>query len=384
MRIFIVLLLSVLCACEWEKPKVLNVTDYPIYTLATYVERFNMKTHIIYLTTDGSIFYINVDSNGTESSAIQIGKTTLRSQKAFSIIGANDGQHLYVVFNVRVGYYDDIRFTESRNDGQTWSTPVSPRSNQDDSYERYIPEILVLSSGRLFVFYVKNSYSDREVYTATRPPNSLAWSTEKYVAERSNSKFISTGIIGDKAPRSTIYMEIVQDELGVRFCTTDYSGNQFTCENTLKDKDVVTRQYAALTKQDYNKTLYNAVIRKPDEEYVASIYAVKNKQEWKELHNFTFAGIGESLLMHNIRVCEIKKAAKVVYFLKEEKYTKAKNAYLKMISVEDPTKVVTLPIPYLDEIEPSSFVTIECIGDQLMAIGTDGKTKLLMEKFNFE
>eukprot|EP00829_Urostomides_striatus_P017749 TRINITY_DN6221_c0_g1_i1.p2 TRINITY_DN6221_c0_g1~~TRINITY_DN6221_c0_g1_i1.p2 ORF type:complete len:247 (+),score=38.69 TRINITY_DN6221_c0_g1_i1:64-804(+) len=224
-------------------------------------DSFNNKTHILYLTTGGYVYYLYLEQNGTVSSALNIGKSTQRGQGVISIQGANDGLHLYVVINYRRGYYDDLNFLESENDGHTWSSPVIPRSNNlQDSYNRYIPEILVLSSGRVFIFYSKNSYNEREIMATTRPPNSIAWSTEKYVAERSGSKLIAHGIIGEKAPRSTIYIELVQEELGVRVCTTDFSGNQWSCENTIKDKDVLRSTYAALTKQDFNKTLYTCLL----------------------------------------------------------------------------------------------------------------------------
>lgn len=85
---------------------------------------------------------------------------------------------------------------------------------------------------------------------------------------------------------------------------------------------------------------------------------------------------------HNIRLCKLKNKLSLIYFLGLKQYTEGNKATLKEIVLDNPTKDISLPPPLLGQ--TSNYVTVECIGETLIAIGHSNGHSLMMQKYNFD
>jgi len=177
--------------CGWNEPNL--VIKKPQNQPSLFVDRGNGNRYV---------FYPNVTKNDTsilsqycfkkfDVNDKLLNETCIKLKELIYDItatGADNKEGLYVAFSAKrtlrgascedndLSGCIDIFFTESTDDGQTWSKPIQvPRYNINDSKNRKMPIMFrVQETGRLFIFYKIG----KDLHSVTRPGGSTLFTNE--------------------------------------------------------------------------------------------------------------------------------------------------------------------------------------------------------------
>lgn len=152
--------------------------------ISVFVDNSTRKIHIAnveFFHNEQIISYMSITDDDERSKPIKISGNAFKDSQNIKITGSSDGLHLFMAYgrarNQTRGAFD-IFFSESSDDGLTWSSPILPRSNNlEDINYRQMPDILITRSERLLVFYRIRG----KLLMTTREKGSSIWSAEKNI-----------------------------------------------------------------------------------------------------------------------------------------------------------------------------------------------------------
>jgi len=173
------------------------------------------------------ICYRHMDSNGQLSEQIRL--TSDPRLYRSTITGAGNGKNLYITAfgprNSFEGYCSeqygtdgcyDIYFTESADNGKTWTKwRQLDHGNQTDIYRRLgETTFIVKETGRMFVFYSVGSYEERNaIGFVTKPKDSSLFSRESIIATR-GPHYVAAGIGASYTyDKGTLVLHVCWEEL---------------------------------------------------------------------------------------------------------------------------------------------------------------------------
>jgi len=172
------LLLVVLCAflcafcpakAQWSAPSPLTDSSTDSTFPQMYIDPLTKITHLLWIEERSDVFslaYVKIYYNQTRSKPIYL--ETDHRPRLSHIIGEGNGRHLLVAYDAkrvqgdnndcteedRTGCYE-IYFTESKDNGDTWSKPLMiQHDNPDEAVTRKGPRMVYVSDNRqVFLTY---------------------------------------------------------------------------------------------------------------------------------------------------------------------------------------------------------------------------------------
>lgn len=187
--IFVMVLMQVLG--RWEIPvKVVNSYEDKV---SIFTDNANGISHVVWCSSASKyLSYIRVYSNGT-TSPLESLPWKHPCSPLVSIKGFDDKKTLFLVYQAQREFAPeykgcandpknchDIYFTESHDEGLTWTTPEAvPRDDMNDKVGREEPQLLVMNNSRLWIFYKRSGSSNGNYSYVVRSPGSSTFSSEK-------------------------------------------------------------------------------------------------------------------------------------------------------------------------------------------------------------
>ncbi len=159
-RVLLVVVIAIGSVMGWTVPVMLEqrtVMAYDMYFDESTGFQHVLATYMDFLTQ--SVIYYQIDTQNKVAHSLVLNDKHVLFYTGLKITGRGNGQTLYAVLEGKyqhenVSDFDQL-FTESNDNGQTWS-PLSPvpRKYMNDGCQRCGESILTLgNTGRLFIFY---------------------------------------------------------------------------------------------------------------------------------------------------------------------------------------------------------------------------------------
>ena len=197
MKMFLIIglvYLSTPCLSRWSNPmEILHSYKIDYGTPPNiYTDESTGTSHILWCQkNDSNYCYRRLYSNNTLT-PINCFPWKSTYNMPFTISGSNNGKSIFIIFQsprerfsqgdckVDPKNCNDIFFSESKNNGDSWSSPiVVPRKDMNDKVERLNPQFLISKNERIWIFYTKARTNDAPCTYVTRSPGASVFSTEK-------------------------------------------------------------------------------------------------------------------------------------------------------------------------------------------------------------
>lgn len=190
------MLLIILCLiipqilAKWDTP--IKVVPSALTTRVIYTDSTTGLSHVVWCDApSGNFLYRQVQADGTISNERVIALEH-PCYLEHSIDGAHDGKTVYLLYHgkrkrdtdkksceLNENNCQDIYFSESRDSGATWTTPIAvPRSNMHDRIDRHYAKLLVTRTGRLWIFYRTGGHFNVPFAYVVRAPGSATFTNE--------------------------------------------------------------------------------------------------------------------------------------------------------------------------------------------------------------
>jgi hypothetical protein len=162
----------------------------------SYVDAYSRKTHIIYTIFESQqpvFYYMNMPYSGQPTSPQRLTNLYAANNgtNCVSMIGSDDGKHIYVLLNAKRNDTDEMFYVESYSDGVYFSDPIYPRASDiDDGVNRTQPRIAHTKNNRIVIAYNKNG----NLTIATRAPYNTVWSNERTLPTEQSKRGPVVGI----------------------------------------------------------------------------------------------------------------------------------------------------------------------------------------------
>jgi len=186
--------------CDWK-----HLVDIATltYSYGLYTDS-NKIVHVVYCKTKGdfnSLMYAKLNPDGTISSE----KIISEKEDCRTVFMEGKDGKLYVVYHVAkiapglfpTDYLSgNIFFTQSDDNGNTWSKPTLVHTPSNDIIDRYDPRIVVNhANGRVWVAYKSRGKEDpTDLLVVSKPPGSQIFSSPMKVATIGKSSILPGGL----------------------------------------------------------------------------------------------------------------------------------------------------------------------------------------------
>lgn len=372
--------------CEWGHSFPICRTYGNIVKQSTFLDTSNGKAHLIFAigisTNYYEVKYVNVDKNGLSTNPITIGKN-YSCCHPLSITGAHDGKNIYVALPLLRSTTSDIYFVESNTDGLLWSTPLVARSNYlFDDITRISPQIQLVTSRRLFIFYWKND----EIHAVTRPKDTNIWGLERNVHPKgfcfSNKvSSITTSSMPLTTNLDQVFFHIVcqwRKDLEI-YPLLGYShDNGINWDYYRVEKYNFTNDLSAsITNTAFNSTIYGCALHEEKNWTIGRLYAYSDLAEWREILFLP----KRNLYNQTTRLCKIKGNMSAILFASSPSYRSADDVLMLNVPVNAPWKVQEMQVPPSDLFQFNH--EINCIDDEILLTGTAADTGIFGIRYKF-
>jgi len=141
---------------------------------SAYFDPISHINHLLYSDNNNAPYYWHaaVSNEGKILHSTYFNDSS--SAFAGSIQGPKDGKHLYLAFSVYSNGFKKINFTESDDNGTTWSLHQEIGGNEKAKHAIFQDMIYVNETGRLFIFYIEDE--SKYIHIITKPLGSAVFS----------------------------------------------------------------------------------------------------------------------------------------------------------------------------------------------------------------
>jgi len=154
---------------QWTEPKILNSEQHELssYASSVYYDPVSRINHVLY--ADNVAHYYLHMALDDEGNVLYQTKFNCEDGGQIGILrGPKDGKHIYLALSTYEHPESTISFTESFDNGQTWSKLIKVGHSPSSVWLQDM--IYVKETGRIFIFFYV--YGSNEIRLTTRPPNS--------------------------------------------------------------------------------------------------------------------------------------------------------------------------------------------------------------------